>query len=109
MSIEAAKKELVKEIDTELARLTSETEELTKLRASVLSGTFTAGRRIKVLAGRKAAKKTATKKAQPKKAVSTKAKAEEPKKRKLSAAGRKAISEAAKRRWADKKKSEAAK
>ncbi len=91
MSIEAAAKELTKEIE----RLLKEAARLTKLRDDMLSGSV-----IEIRA-RVAAKKATAKKAAPVKSVS--------KKRTLSAEGRKAISDAAKKRWAAKKKSAAAK
>lgn len=99
MSIEAAAKELTKEID----RLTKETERLTKFRDSLLAGSVSTGSGpIRRVGKKKASKKVAAKKAVLKKATA-------PKKRTLSAAGRKAISEAAKRRWAEKKKADAGK
>lgn len=100
MSIESAAKELTKELTREIDRLTKETERLIKLRDSVLSGsTPVNSQSISTIVKKAAAKKTPAKKAVAKKAAA-------PKKRTLSPAGRKAIADAAKRRWADKKKAE---
>jgi len=98
MSIEAAARELTKEID----RLTKETERLTKFRDSLLSGSVASGLGTTKTPRKAGAKKVAAKKTAAKKAAG-------PIKRTLSAAGRKAISDAAKRRWAEKKKAAAAK
>ena len=90
MSIETAAQELTKEID----RLLKEAARLTRLRDDMLSGPVNESRT------RTASKKSAAKKSAAKKVA---------KKRTLSAEGRKAISEAAKKRWAAKKKATAAK
>ena len=98
MSIEGAAKELTKEIE----RLTKETERLTKLRNSLLPGSVSADSgNAQAVTARSAAKKVTAGKTAPKKAAG-------PKKRALSRAGRKAISDAAKRMWAEKKKKKAA-
>lgn len=98
MSIEGAAKELTKEIE----RLTKEIERLTKLRDSLFAGSVAAASgNMQTVAGKSAAKKVAAKKTASKKAAG-------PKKRKLSSAGRKAISDAAKRMWAEKKKKKTA-
>lgn len=91
MSIEAAAKELTKEID----RLLKEAARLTRLRDDMLSGPENeTGTRMTL-------KKSAAKKIEPAKKAA--------KKRTLSAEGRKAISDAAKKRWAVKKKAAAPK
>ena len=97
MSIEGAAKELTKEIE----RLTRETERLTRLRDSLVPGSVSADPGSVPTVVRKSASKTVARKTAPKKAAG-------PKKRTLSRAGRKAISEAAKRMWAEKKKKKAA-
>ena len=98
MSIEGAAKELTKEI----GRLTKETERLTKLRDSLFVGSVSAGPgNVQPVVGKSTTKKSTAKKAATKKAAG-------PKKRTLSRAGRKAISDAAKRMWAEKKKKAAA-
>jgi len=99
MSIEAAAKELTKEIEC----LTKEAERLTRLRDAVLVGSTTVNSQTTP----PAATKVAAKKVGAKKAVAKKAAA--PKKRVISDAGRKAIAEAARRRWAAKKQADAAK
>lgn len=99
MSIEGAAKELTKEIE----RLTKETKRLTKLRDSLFSGSVsTNSRTVPTGVGKTAAKKVTAEKAAPKKAAGRK-------KGNLSRTGRKAISDAAKRMWAEKKKAAAAK
>ena len=98
MSIEGAAKELTKEIE----RLTKETERLTKLRDSLVPASVSADSETV----RKAATKKASRKVTLKKTPTNKTAA--PKKRTLSRAGRKAISDAAKRMWAEKKKKKAA-
>ena len=98
MSIEGAAKELTKEIE----RLTKETERLTKLRNSLLPGSVSADSgNAQAVTGRSAAKTVTAGKTGPKRAAG-------PKKRTLSRVGRKAISDAAKRMWAEKKKKNAA-
>ena len=99
MSINAAANELTKEIQ----RLTREAERLTKLRNSILSGSAPANHRGGGAVRKKAgSKKTAHAPVPSKKLTVTK-------KRTISAAGRKRIAEAQKRRWAEKKKAESAK
>jgi hypothetical protein len=108
MSIEAAAQGLAKELTKEIERLTKETERLTKLRDSVLAGSVSVNSQTTTaFAKNTAAKKASAKAVVAKKTVTEKAAA--PKKRTLSAAGRKAIIDATKRRWAEKKKADAAK
>lgn len=92
MSIDAT----LKELDKEIARLTSDAERLTKLRASLVS----AGSTSESVARR------AYKTTEPKKGI--RAKAVSAKKRTISPEGRKRIAEAQKRRWAIKKKAASA-
>lgn len=92
MSIEAAAKELTKEIE----RLTKEAERITKFRDSLLAGSVSADS----VNSRAVVRKSVAKKVTAKKTAG-------PKKRTLSRAGRKAISDAAKRMWAEKKKKKA--
>lgn len=99
MSIDAAAKELTKEID----RLLKEAARLTKLRDELVPGSAS---EVPAIARKKATKKAA-KKVVAKKAASPKAVA--PKKRTLSVEAKKRISDANKKRWAEKKKAEAAK
>jgi hypothetical protein len=104
MSIEAAARELTKEID----RLHKEAERLTKLRDALSSEPAAPVAAV----GRRAAKKTAAKKspakaATPAKKSAAKALAPAKKKRVMSPEGRKAIADATKRRWALKRKADA--
>lgn len=97
MSIEGAAKELTKEIE----RLTKEAERLTKVRDSLVPNSVSGDSGDVRTVVRKSGKKAAAGKPAAKKAPG-------PKKRALSRAGRKAISDAAKRMWAEKKKKAAA-
>ncbi|GGG86558.1 hypothetical protein [Edaphobacter dinghuensis] len=99
MSINAAANELTKEIQ----RLTKEAERLTKLRDSILSGSAPFDHRGVGAGRKKAGSRTAAHSQAPSKKSSV------TKKRTISAAGRKRIAEAQKRRWAEKKKAESGK
>jgi hypothetical protein len=106
MSIDAAAKELTKEIE----RLLKEAARLTKLRDSLVPDSTSTESLSAGPSARKKATKKSTRKAR--KTVSAKTVATPndvaPKKRTLSAAGKKRISDAAKQRWAAKRKAEAA-
>jgi hypothetical protein len=103
MSIEAAAKELTKEIE----RLQKEAERLTKLRDALSSGpaapAATVGRRA---AKEAAAKKSSAKVAPPAKKSAAKTVLPAKKKRVMSPEGRKAIADATRRRWALKRKAD---
>ncbi len=104
MSIDAAAKELTKEIEL----LLKEADRLTRLRDEMVSKSVSiASQGAHVVTRKTAQKKTATKKTI---ANKTDAKKAAPaRKRVLSEEGRKAISVAAKKRWAARKKANAAK
>jgi hypothetical protein len=104
MSIEAAAKELTKEIE----RLHKEAERLTKLRDALSSGPAAPAATV----GQRAYKKRASKKnsasvSLPAKKSAAKTVAPAKKKRVMSPEGRKAIADATRRRWALKKKADA--
>lgn len=105
MSIEAAAKELTKEID----RLLKEAARLTKVRDDLSPGSAAPGAPINRRAAKKvAAKKSAAKKVAPAKKSAAKTVLPASKKRTLSPEGRQAIVDATKRRWAAKRKADAA-
>jgi DNA-binding winged helix-turn-helix (wHTH) protein len=104
MSIEAAAKELTKEIE----RLQKEAERLTKLRDALSSGSAEPAATIVRRGYKKApAKKTSIKVSPTAKKVATKTVPPAKKKRVMSPEGRKAIADATWRRWALKKKADA--
>jgi hypothetical protein len=104
MSIEAAAKELTKEIE----RLNKEADRLTKLRDALSSGpTVPAATVVRRAYKKRAATKTLARVSPPAKKSAAKTVPPAKKKRVMSPEGRKAIADATRRRWALKRKAAA--